>query len=337
MLDLASRENRLALSAQKPIPPFTLDPSLTFYCPQENVEAFEHPLVRSFHTHMRTEYEAPKADGGIVALLLPCTKTKPYSLSKEHLEINTYLLRQGFEPSGGHDYPASLLESLPAAYPEEALHNGLLRRGDTYLHRFVVSEPMGLVPYEHIYIWQGQLSPVARYDDPGLFEHRGTAIGLWRADNSAVRLPNGKYRWGSVERAAYAEAHNRMSELMAATLSRLRWAYVTVVGYVSTKFTHRSFLTDRSEKAAIGLPAYKLTSEGRVPLVGVNDRMPGLVDVVPSAKELSAIHQTLGERLFQRADMTPGRVRAYFARGGGGATPLILPEMLATLSHHLVA
>jgi len=336
MRDLRNRADWLPISAEKPIPPYTLDPTLTFYCPQENVEALDHPDVRAFHSHMRDEYTPPTADGKLVALLLPCTKAKPYSMSKEHREINHFLLKRGFKPVGQADYPEELRASLPPGFPPVLIHNGLLQRGEVFVHRIVISEPMGLVPYEYIYHWRGQPSISARYDDPGLFEQRGTAVGLWRSDSTAVEIAGGKYRWGPNERAAYAEVHNLLSEHITVVLERLRPHYRRVLGYVSPKLTHRSFLTDRREKVFNGIPTHKLTNEGRVPLIGVNDREPGLVEVIPTAEELDAIRQALARRLSGTPGMTPVRVRAYFAGGGGGATPLILPEALAVLERHLI-
>jgi hypothetical protein len=335
MRDLSDRAAWLPISEQKPTPPYTLDPSMTFYCPQENVEALDHPEVRAFHAHLRGEYAPPRVEGRLVALLVPCTKAKPYSLSREHLEINRFLLGRGFEPVGQPDYPDALAAALPAGYPAEVMHNGLLRRKDLFVHRVVISEPMGLVPYEYIYHWRGRLSPSARYDDPGLFEQRGTAVGLWRPDNTAVPIGGGKYRWGPNERAAYAEVHNRLSDLIAVLLGKFQPAYHRIVGYVSPKLTHRSFLTSRLEKRANGIPVSKRVSGGSVALIGVNDRQPGLVQVVPGPEEFVSIQAALARRLSGEPGMTPARVRAYFAGGGGGATPLILPEALAVLEQHL--
>ena len=69
------------------------------------------------------------------------------------------------------------------------------------------SEPFGLVPYEALYHWRGRPSPCARYDDPGLFEHRGLAC-TWRADCTVVRS-GGSWRWGDAEREAFVEARIR--------------------------------------------------------------------------------------------------------------------------------
>jgi hypothetical protein len=335
MRDLRNRADWLPISEEKPILPYTLDPTLTFYCPQENVEALDHPDVRALHAHMRDEYTPPAAEGNLVALLMPCTKTKPYSMSKEHREINHYLHKRGFKPVGQPDYPEQLLASLSPDYPVDVIHNGLLKRGDVFVHRMVVSEPMGLVPYEYLYHWRGQLSLAARYDDPGLFEQRGTAVCLWRDDNTAVEIAGGKYRWGPNERAAFAQVHNALSELIAALLTKFGPAYHRLIGYVSPKLTHRSFLTSRAEKRANGIPLSKRVSGGSVALIGVNDLQPGLVEVVPSPGELESILSALARRLSAEPGMTPARVRAVFASGGGGATPLILPEALAVLEEHL--
>jgi len=334
MLDIKMRDEWLPISRQKPIPPYTLDPTLTFYCPQENVEAFDHPKVRALHTYMCEEYQPPQMGDDVVALLLPCTKTKPYSLSKEHLKINRYLLERGFEPTGQADYPEALLGAVPDGYPPEVLHNGPLTRDGLVVHRMVVSEPMGVVPYEHIYTWRGEPSIAARYDDPGLFEHRGTAVCLWRDDHTATPTSKGKYRWGPAERAAYAEAHNLLSELIATVLARLQPHYRRIVAYVSPKLTHRSFLTDSQQKKANGLPRYKLTDKGWATLIGVNDRVPGLVDIVPGAGELQQIREAVADRLTRQGGFTSAGARAYFA-SGGGVTPLILPEALAVLEQHI--
>ncbi len=337
MSDLSQRESWLPISLKKSVLPFTLDPTLTFYCPQENVDAFQHPAISAFHHYLRHDYQPPEIQGQAVLVLFPCTKVKPYTLSKEHLEINKFLLEQGFEPAGPGDTPPELLLSLPAGYAPDTLNTGPLVRQRLTLHRMVVSEPMGLVPYEHIYTWRGELSPASRYDDPGLFEHRGTAVCLWRADHTASPLPNGKYRWGPAERAAYVEVHNYLSELIAAVLTRLQPHYRRIIGYVSPKLTHRSFLTDNREKKANGIPLVKQTSRGREPLLGVNQRRPGLVEVVPSAAEFQHIKEALGHRLAAQGEVSASFVQAYFASGGGGETPLILPEALAVLEKHIFA
>jgi hypothetical protein len=331
-----SREQRLALSATKAVPPYAIDPALTFYCPQENLTAFDEPRIRAFMAHLRSDYQPPApviAAEKAVLLLLPCTKTKPYLLSKEHLHINRYLLDGlGFVPIGTPDYPPAIAEALPEGFPLSALHNGLLQHGSLVVHRMVVSEPMGIVPFEYIYHWRGELSLVSRYDDPGLFEHRGASVCTWRKDNTATPLGNGKYRWGVNERAAYVEAHNRYSQHMAAVLKRLKPYYHTILGYVAPKMTHRSFLTSAAEKAAGGLLRARKTGQGSGQLIGVNDLVPGLVRIVPDAAEQAEALAALGKRL---PYLSPAGRSGYFSTGGGIATALVLPEVLAILKKHL--
>ncbi|MFQ5691860.1 MAG: DUF5591 domain-containing protein [Nitrospinota bacterium] len=191
-----SRTERVARSRLKTVPPYRLDERLTFYCPQENLESLRHPIVRAFHRHVSERYRPPPFTGRAVLLLLPCTRTKPYNLSGEHRAINGCLDRLGYRPAARTRRPAGM--ALPPGIPERLLETSLLRRGRRALHRMVISEPMGLVPYEYLYYFQGRLSPVSRYDDPGLFEHRRNAVCLWRKDSTAVWGKDG-YAWGPRE------------------------------------------------------------------------------------------------------------------------------------------
>ena len=109
------RKDRVRAAYGKITPPFTLDETLTFFCPQENVDALDHPSIRAFHDHMLTEYQPATGDEMAVMLMLPCTKTKPYSLSTEHQAINTYLLSISFQPIQPADYPSELKVHYPLA------------------------------------------------------------------------------------------------------------------------------------------------------------------------------------------------------------------------------
>jgi hypothetical protein len=328
---VTKREDRVNAAYSKITAPFTLDETLTFFCPQENVEALEHPVVRELHRFMLTEYQPPVAGKKAVMLLLPCTKVKPYSLSDEHQAINHYLLSLGFEPSGSGDAPSELLAGLPHGADPRVLNNGVWGRGDLFLHRFVMSEPMALVPYELIYFFGGRPSPAARYDDPGLFEHRGTAVCPWRPDCTAKEAARG-YRWGDNEKAAFVEMHNRLVELIIAMLERFGNAYVARLAYVSPKLTHRSFLTSVEEKRRAGLALSRRTSQGLLRLVGVNDSHPDWVRCIPDEGEIEAILGRLAARLPGR---TARQIKGTFATGGAGATPLVLPETLDVLGRHL--
>jgi len=265
-------------------------------------------------------------------LLLPCTKTKPYILSAEHQAINGFLLAQGFGPLEEAQVPAGLAEALPAWADPRLLNNGIWARGDLLLHRFVVSEPMALVPYELIYTFQGGVSPASQYDDPGLFEHRGTAVCPWRADYTGIPAADG-YRWGDREKAAYVEVHNRLVRIIVALLDRFGDAYVARLAYVSPGLTHRSFLTSVEEKRRAGLPLGRRTTAGLLRLEGVNDLRPGRVRVIPDEVEIEKILTRLGRRM---PGASSRQVRGFFATGGGGATPLILPETLEVLREHLL-
>ena len=329
------RQSIVELSTQKVIPPFTLDESLTFYCPQENLEAFDNPIVADWHSFIGDIYEPPAADGRRVMLILPCTKDKPYSMSKEHLAVNSHLLQCGFEPAKRAKIPEGLESHLREGYDHTALNNGLLLRGDTWVHRFVISEPMGLVPYELLYYYQGKMSPVSRYDDPGLFEHRPNTVCPWRGDYTGIR--KGRHlRWGENEKLAYVQVHNRLVELISKVLNRLDPGYTRIVAYVSPGLTHRSFLSSKEEKRASGIPMARRIGNRRYSLEGVNDNYPGLVTIVPSQEELEGISKAVEARLLQEDALTSrAAARGYFARGGGGATPLALPEALQVLDKYL--
>lgn len=326
-----SRSDRVHEAVGKIAPPFTLDETLTFFCPQENLEALEHPQVRDLHHHMLVEYVPPIEGKRAVMLILPCTKAKPYALSVEHLAINTYLLRQGFEPCAPAEYPSQLENALPPGVSPRVLNNGLWVRDGLFLHRYVVSEPMGLVPYEYIYFFRGRPSPAARYDDPGLFEHRGTAVCPWRSDCSGIPW-NKKYRWGDREKAAYVQVHNRLVDLLVGILDRIGDLYTARLAYVSPRLTHRSFLGSAEERRQVGLPLGRRVCNGYLRLYGVNDLRPGRVRIIPSAQEIAVIQERLGHRFPERSRR---QICGYFATGGGGATPLILPETLEVLGNHL--
>jgi hypothetical protein len=329
------RSSMVESSKEKVIPPFTLDEDLTFYCPQENLEAFDHPVIADWHSFISESYEPLAAQGRRMMLILPCTKDKPYIMSREHLAINEHLLEVGFEPVSTVDVPRGLEESLPAQYDATVLNNGMLVRGGLILHRFVISEPMGLVPYELIYRYRGQMSPVSRYDDPGLFEHRPNTVCPWRDDSSGVKKGN-QLRWGDNEKLVYVRVHNRLVHLIAAVLRRLQPSYERIVAYVSPRLTHRSFLTSASEKKEGGLRAARRIASKTYRLEGVNDIHRGLVTVIPTRKELERVYAALTQRLgAERATVTPSFIRGHFARGGGGATPLALPEALQVLDRYL--
>jgi hypothetical protein len=330
------REDKVNESKHKPTPPYTVDPQLTFYCPQENVDAFDEPRIRRFWEHMLTAYTppAPIGERPAVLLIVPCTKTKPYTLSEEHLYINRYLLNEvGFAPIGDASYPPEIAEALPDGFPETVLNNTLLANDNLLIHRMVVSEPMGLVPYDYLYHWQGELSIISRYDDPGLFEHRGTTGCVWRDDSTVTVQDSGFINWGSNEYMAYAEAHNRLSRQIATALERLRPHYAAILGYVAPEITHRSFLNDEAARDDENMRQFVQTDEGPQKLMGVNDFVPGLVRIVPDDVEQMRVKAALQQRA---QGISAVEADHMFTLAGGEATAIIQPETLAILGKHLL-
>jgi hypothetical protein len=285
------RERLVELARAKPIPPYSLDEELTFFCPRENLAGLGLPAVRAFHRWLLHEYRPPAGDDPAVLLLLPGQKVKPCTLSDEHRAVNGVLLADGFRPLARGDWP----EPLAGFAAPELLANAPLAGHGLRIDRAVVSEPFGLVPYEAVYHWRGRPSPCARYDDPGLFEHRGLAC-TWRADCTVVRS-GGAWRWGDAEREAFVEVHNRLGALLAAVLQRWRDRYVAVLAYVAPRLTHRSFLCDAAERRAVGLPTGRRVAGRLLPLRGVGELAPGLVTLVPDGRELAVLRRDQGGHL----------------------------------------
>ena len=177
--------DRLPDSQQKIRAPFVLDRSMCFYSPQANRDALSHPRVEAWPEFLTKEWQPPQEPGRRIALLIPCTKSKPYSTSREHRAINGALLAAGWEPAGSGDAPEELYRVLDPGEDRALLHNGPLRKGGVYLDRIVLSEPLAMVPYPYIYWWRGEQSPGTSYDDPGLFE--GGAPRCRRSDPTAPR------------------------------------------------------------------------------------------------------------------------------------------------------
>lgn len=324
--------DRLADSRRKIRAPYELDPTLCIYSPQSNLDALEHPRVKAWMQFLENEWEPPQGSRR-VALIVPCTKYKPYNTSREHRAINQALLDAGWEPDGDFPVPAPLVDVLDEAEDPRLLHIGPLQRGDVALDRIVMSEPLAMVPYSYIYEWRGEQSPATSYDDPGLFEARGTSVSPERDDCSAVELGNGKWRWGPNERAAYVEMHNRLVDVIAATLRRVGDRYEAIGAWVSPGLTHRSFLADAALRKAENLPQSKRGPDGPKRLRGALDQLPGVVTVMPTVEQLASAKRALAKRLARegRSD-SPSAVRAVYARGDGTDTPLGLPEVLEHLT-----
>ena len=326
--------SRRADSERKIRSPFRLDPTMCFYSPQANQDALDHPRVKAWLEFISEEWEPPASSGRRLALLLPCTKYKPYNTSREHRAINGALLASGWEPEGeSPPTPPELFELLEPTEDAALLHIGPLRKGGTSLDRLVVSEPLGLVPYPYLFEWGDQQSPATSYDDPGLFEARGTSVSPERPDSTAVMLPGGSWRWGPNERSAYVMVHNSMAGVIARVLGRIAHRYSAIGAWVSPGLTHRSFLADSEFRRTDSLPRSKRGPQGPLVLTGALDTVPATVTIMPTAEQQSAAREALSERLVREGrPASTGAARAVYARGDGSDTPLGLPEMLTHLT-----
>jgi hypothetical protein len=307
---------RLAGSRRKIRAPFILDPTMCFYSPQANADALEHPRVAPWLRFVRDEWLPTEVPGARdrLAVLLPCTRLKPYLTSREHRAINSSLLAAGWRPASEYDGPPELLSSLDEGESADLLATAPLVRDGIVLDRFVISEPLALVPYEHAFFAPeslgGGFSPATSYDDPGLFEARGTSVSPERADCTAVPREDGRWAWGPAERRAYEVVHDVMAEALATSLTRLATSYAEVLAWVSPGLTHRSFLGDLA---------------GR-----------GAVEVLPTPAQGASARLALAERLAAEGRPAgPRSVRAVFARGDGHDTPLGLPELTRVLAERI--
>jgi hypothetical protein len=280
---MSTREARFPSSQEKYVPPFEVDPSMCFYSPQENIDALTHPRVAQWLDFVTNDYVPVLPDCETVLLILPCTRIKPYPMSLEHRRVNAALNEAGFVSTGEL--------SPPKGFPDPSMllrSKGRSRR--IAVHRMVVSEPLALVPYEFIYEWRGEVSPASSYDDPGLFEERGTSVSPWHPRHSATPDPKhvGRWRWGPNEKADYVTMHNAMSAAITTALERFGHLYTHRISWVAPGLTHRSFVSSFAQKRADGIPAARQVQGRRLDLVGVNDHSRFPIDVRPTAAELAA-------------------------------------------------
>jgi hypothetical protein len=335
MVSVEDRSKRLLESALKIESPFQLDEALCLYSPQDNVDSLKHPRIAEWLDFIESEYEPELPDAERrVLLFMPCTKTKPYPFSSEHMAINQRLLDEGYRPSRRDYLPQELLARLEPPFSPEVLNlSPLVDNNGTVLHRMVISEPMAVVPYEHIAEFRGKPSPAVAYDDPGLFENRGNAVSPWRPDSTAVRMSPTRWKWGDEERRQYVAMHNEMARILANVVSRIRRNYTDVISWVAPGLTHRSFVLARGERSLHHVLTSRKVGAKRIELVGANDHL--LAEQRIACLPLPDDCKNAIARLSRRLKIDLPRATAIYARGGVNATPLALPELLDVLVKRL--
>jgi hypothetical protein len=335
MVTVEDRSKRVHESALKIESPFQLDETLCLYSPQDNVDSLRHPRIAEWLDFIQNEYEPELPEAGRrVLLFMPCTKTKPYPFSSEHMAINQRLLDKGYRPSGRLYLPQELQARLEPSFSPEVLNlSPLVDKSGTVLHRMVISEPMAVVPYEHIAEFRGKPSPAVAYDDPGLFENRGNAVSPWRPDSTAVRMSATRWKWGDEERRQYVAMHNEMARILAEVVVRIGRNYTDVVSWVAPGLTHRSFVLARDERAFHHVSTSRKVGARRLELIGANDHLPA--DLRIACLPVPDDCKTAIARLSHRLQIDIPRATAIYARGGANATPLALPELLDVLVRRL--
>jgi hypothetical protein len=335
MVTSDDRARRVLESALKIESPFQLDETLCLYSPQDNVDSLLHPRISEWLNFIQNEYEPELPDAERrVLLFMPCTRTKPYPFSSEHIAINQRLLDEGYRPTLRSYLPQELQARLEPQLSPEVLNLSPLTDGrGTVLHRMVISEPMAVVPYEHIAEFLGKPSPAVAYDDPGLFENRGNAVSPWRADSTAVRMSATRWKWGDEERRQYVAMHNEMARILANVVARIGHLYSDVVSWVAPGLTHRSFVLARDERAFHRVATSRRVGAKRLELIGANDHLlkESRIACLPAPDECKRAI----ERLSRRLKIDIPRATAIYARGGANATPLALPELLDVLVERL--
>lgn len=336
MIPVENREERIEDSAKKIESPFEVDPDLCLYSPQDNYDSLDHPRIAEWLDFVQTEYTPDLPDGKRrILLFMPCTKTKPYPFSSEHQAINQRLLDSGFEPTARVYLPQELQARLKPGFSPEVLNLSPLANADgTVIHRMVISEPMAVVPYEHIATFKGKASPAIAYDDPGLFENRGNAVSPWRTDSTAIQVSANRWKWGDEERRQYVLMHNTMAEILARVVNRIGSQYTDIVSWVAPGLTHRSFVIGRDERAVNKVVSRRKVAGSWMPLMGANDRLPPElpIECLPTIEQC----RDAVARLAVRLGTDTKQANAIYARGGVNATPLALPELLDVLIERLV-
>jgi predicted RNA-binding protein len=155
------------------------------------IELLNHRDVLSFYERIVTAYSPP--EGKDIALFLPCSAKKPYSLSRTHRAVRKRL---------------------------EGLEHGKRVR----IHELIVSEPLGIVPreYEEVY-------PAAHYDMVlGSWFPTGNIPNARRVTGNDIVRIRASAKPSGVER----EVINTLGARVAEFLRKTRSSYRHRIGFV---------------------------------------------------------------------------------------------------------
>ncbi len=241
----AEREHLVTLAHAKPVPPYTLDEQLTFFCPQENLEALG-PAGRAVLPGTGcSPSTSPSTAPSPAVLLLPCQAVKPYTLSPEHRAVNAALAGAGYLPEGARRLAGGARRAARCgpALQRAAARKRLPHRPGRALRAVRRRALRGDLP-----LARRALAPAPATTIRGCSSTAG-----WAAPGAPTRRAPGAAAHGTGatnERVAFAATHNRLSDLMARELTRLAPHYAAIVAYIAPGLTHRSFLSGARERKA---------------------------------------------------------------------------------------
>ena len=199
-----------------------LNPKLTAYSPQEGLELIQHEDVQAYWRKALNTDPPDEAENSII-LFLPCSRNKPYIISNQHKELRRSFSKHGYELSRNGVYINS-------------------RDGESF-YPVVVSEPMGVVPYQFVI---NDVYPVSHYDCPGFFDYpvnRGWQVTPYREDNTAHDPKRSGFKLGPNEKRAQEIGLRLLGEQVAKWVQKYRSYFKGAVGLLKTP-AHQKILIE---------------------------------------------------------------------------------------------
>jgi hypothetical protein len=139
---------------------------LTAYCPYEGMNLIKSKVVQNYHNYVFNLEPPHKID---TVLLLPCSEKKPYFLSRNHKEF--------FKNMGMMKNPTNSTEFQIGLSKE-----GTFTIEGKKVYLCVVSEPLAIVPYFHVY--PDPRPPVHQYDCPAFFRDNSKCSWIPEFENT---------------------------------------------------------------------------------------------------------------------------------------------------------